>query len=128
MLVLSFLVFYLIYFINCISLLYFIIVFHFFKDLISSCISFGVFGKLQVYFTPNLYHAIMTVVESAKILSVPTRGHGDTKDDKTGDLLYPHRAQHLSHTLEHTKNEDDKVKDVEAADKQSGMIWNDLTC
>ena len=68
----------------------------------------------------------MAVVESAKILSVPTKGHDDTKDDKKGDILYPHRVQHSSNTLEHTESEDDKVKEL--IDKPSGTLRGVVTC
>ena len=68
----------------------------------------------------------MAVVESAKILSVPTKGQGDTKDDRKGDILYPHRAQHSSNTLEHTESGDAEVKEL--ADEQSGTLRDGMTC
>lgn len=48
---------------------------------------------LQVYFTPNVYHAIMTVVDSAKILTntdVTISSGSDTLDDKKGNIPDSH--------------------------------------
>ena len=74
---------------------------------------------MQVYFTPNIYFAIMKVVDSAKILA--TR----SESDKKGDTLYIHMTwRNNIHSSELTESEEDKGKDVEPVDKQSGLLHN----
>ena len=65
----------------------------------------------------------MGVVDSAKILSVPTTsGDSDTKDDKKGDICNhkEHIISLITKSLEITESGDDKVNDV-PADNQSGI-------
>jgi len=92
------------------------------------CTHDGVNITLQVYFTPNIHHAIMTVVDSAKILTntdTTTSSKSNISDDKKGNIPHSHITQYntwLICFLEQTEDNQDEEKEAKTVvDKQSGI-------